>query len=292
MKITLTALCCAVLVACGGVPIPQPIVMVGAGDIAGCATSGDEATAKLIEDVIKQYPEASVFTLGDNVYQNATAQEFSDCYTPNWGSFKTRTYPVAGNHDYLTANATGYFGYYGTKAGDPSKGYYSYDLGAWHIVVVNSNCAAIGGCQAGSNQVKWLRDDLTANKSQCEILMWHHARFSSGADHGNNNFMQDIWKAASDNQVDLVLTAHDHTYERFAAMNADGLADVNGITEFVVGSGGFSHDALGVQKPNSMIFNADTYGVLQLELFASSYNFKFLSEAGKSFTDSGSGVCH
>ena len=292
MRLILTAVFCAGLLACDGLSAPQTFVMVGAGDIAGCSSGGDEITAKLVVGVLEQYPGASVFTLGDNVYPNGTSQEFSDCYNPSWGSFKARTRPVPGNHDYNTANAAGYYGYYGDKAGDPNKGYYSYNLGTWHVVVVNSNCAAIGGCQTGSVQELWLRSDLKASQNQCQIVMWHHPRFSSGAVHGNADFMQDIWKAVTDNNVELVLNGHEHTYERFAPMNAAGAADSSGTTEILVGSGGISHYALGAKKPNSVVANSDTYGVLKLELLASSYNFKFLPEPGKPLTDSGTGNCH
>jgi acid phosphatase type 7 len=291
MRLTLTLIFCSVLLACDGLSAPQNAVLVGAGDIAGCNSSGDEQTAKLVVGALTQNPGASVFTLGDNVYPNGTSAEFSDCYNPSWGSFKARTRPVPGNHDYNTPDATGYYGYFGAKAGDPSKGYYSYNLGAWHIVVVNSNCAAIGGCETGSSQEKWLRSDLKASSNTCQIVMWHHPRFSSGAEHGNADFMQDIWKAASDNRVELVLNGHEHTYERFAPMNAAGEADPGGTTEIVVGSGGISHYHLGIKKPNSQTFNADTYGVLKLELAASSYKFEFLPDPGKTFTDAGSGNC-
>ncbi len=291
MKLILTLIFCSALLACDGLSAPQTAVLVGAGDIAGCDSVGDEITAKLVVGVLTQNPGANVFTLGDNVYPNGTSQEFSDCYNPSWGSFKARTHPVPGNHDYNTPNATGYYEYYGAKAGDPSKGYYSYNFGAWHIVVVNSNCAAIGGCETGSSQEKWLQNDLKTSPSKCQILMWHHPRFSSGP-HGNADFMQDIWKAAIENDVELVLNGHDHTYERFVPMNAAGEPDVNGTTQIVVGSGGISHYAFVGQKPNRASANADTYGVLKFELAASSYKFEFLHEPGKTFTDAGVGTCH
>jgi acid phosphatase type 7 len=292
MKFIPVALFCLGLLACEGLSAPQSLVLVGAGDIAGCNSNGDEITAKLVTGVLKENVSASVFTLGDNVYPNGTSQEFADCYNPSWGTFKARTRPVPGNHDYNTTNATGYYGYYGAKAGDPNKGYYSYNLGAWHIAVVNSNCAAIGGCEAGSVQEKWLRSDIKASANKCQIVMWHHPRFSSGLEHGNAEFMADIWKAATENGVELVLSGHEHTYERFAPMNAAGEADASGTTEFVVGSGGISHYHAGIKKPNSQVFNDDTWGVLKLKLQASGYEFQFLPELGKSFTDSGSGICH
>ncbi len=292
MKLSLGLIFCSTLLACDGLSAPQTAVLVGAGDIAGCNNNGAATTAKLVVGVLEQNPSASVFTLGDNVYPNGTSQEFADCYNPSWGSFKARTRPVPGNHDYNTPNAAGYYGYFGAKAGDQGKGYYSYNLGAWHIVVVNSNCAVVGGCQTGSSQEIWLRNDLKASANTCQIVMWHHPRFSSGAVHGNADFMQDIWKAVTENQVELVLSGHEHTYERFAAMNAAGESDASGTTEILVGSGGIGHYQLGVKKPNSQSFNADTYGVLKLELSSSTYSFQFLPEPGKAFSDAGSGVCH
>jgi len=168
---------------------PLPVVLVGAGDIAACGSSGDEATTALLDAI-----DGTVFTLGDNVYDSGTRREFAECYDPTWGRHKGRTRPAAGNHDYGTARASGYFGYFGEAAGDPSTGYYSYDLGAWHIVVINSNCEPVGGCQAGSPQEAWLRADLAAHPVDCILAYWHHPRFSSGP-HGGTDEMRAIWRA-------------------------------------------------------------------------------------------------
>lgn len=264
--------------------------LVGAGDIASCASNGDEATAALLMTI-----SGTVFTTGDNVYSNGTATEFKDCYGPSWGqpSIKSRTRPVAGNHDYNTANATGYYGYFGAAAGDPTKGYYAYDAGTWRVYVLNSNCAAIGGCTAGSPQEQWLRADLAANPRSCAIAMWHHSRFSSGGEHGSSTATQALYQALYDFNAELVLTGHDHDYERFAPMTATGALDnARGIVQIVVGTGGKSHYAWGAIQPNSLVRNNDTYGVLRLTLSAGSYAFSFLPEAGKTFTDAGSGTCH
>src|SRR5262245_61040722 len=162
-------------------PPPASVVLVGAGDIASCASSGDEATAALLQGIA-----GTVFTTGDNVYDNGTATEYATCYGPSWGqpAIKSRTRPVPGNHEYNTPGATGYYGYFGAAAGDPAKGYYAYDLGAWRVYVLNSNCAAIGGCGAGSAQEQWLRGELAADPRTCVVAMWHHPRFSSGSEHG------------------------------------------------------------------------------------------------------------
>ena len=189
---------------------PDPVI-VGAGDIADCKALGPAArTANLLEKI-----DGTVFTLGDDAYENGSPKQFADCYGPTWGRFKARTRPVVGNHEYGTAFAAGYFDYFGAAAGDRTKGYYSYDLGKWHLVVINSNCAQVGGCHAGSPQEQWLRQDLAAHPAPCTVAMWHHPRYSSG-EHGDDRSMRDIWQALYDADADVVLSGHDHDYERFA----------------------------------------------------------------------------
>lgn len=267
-----------------------PFILVGAGDIASCSSTGDEATAALLDAI-----PGTVFTTGENVYDNGTAAEFTSCYGPSWGrpAIRSRTMPVPGNHDYNTANAIGYFGYFGAAAGDPTKGYYVYDAGAWRVYVLNSNCGAIGGCEAGSAQEQWLRTDLAANPRTCVLAMWHHSRFSSGAEHGSSTATQALYQALYDFNAALILTGHDHIYERFAPMTASGALDkVRGITQIVVGTGGRSHYGFAVIQPNSLVRNADTFGVLRLALAPGAWTFDFIPEAGKTFTDSGTGTCH
>ncbi len=269
-----------------GVAAADPVLL-AAGDIASCSSTGDEATAALLDTMA-----GSVITLGDNVYDSGTAGEFASCYDPTWGRQVARTRPAAGNHDYATANAAGYFGYFGAAAGDPAKGYYSYDLGAWHIVVINSNCTNIGGCQQGSQQETWLRADLAANPAECVLAYWHHPLFSSGL-HGANSVMRPIWQALYDYGADLVLNGHDHNYERFAPQTPDGGADAAaGIREFVVGTGGRSSYQVAPSGTNSEARNGDTFGVLSLTLHPSGYDWQFVPQAGKTFTDSGAGSCH
>ncbi len=263
-------------------------VLVGAGDISNSG-SGDSATAALLDNI-----PGTVFTLGDNVYDSGTAAEFATYYDPTWGRHKARTRPVAGNHDYNTSGATGYYGYFGAAAGSPSKGYYSYDIGTnWHVIVVNSNCSAIGGCNAGSAQETWLRADLAANTRPCTVAMWHHPRYTSGANHSPDTSVAPIVQALYDNNADLILTGHNHQYERFAPINPSNQLDTaRGIRHFVVGSGGASHYGFGTILPNSEVRNSDTYGVLKLTLHPSSYSWQFVPEAGKTFTDSGTTSCH
>jgi hypothetical protein len=231
----------------------------------------------------------TVYTLGDNAYGSGTTTEFNTYYGPTWGRHKARTKPSAGNHDYSTAGATGYFGYFGAAAGDPAKGYYTYDLGNWHIVVINSNIAR----SAGSAQEQWLRADLAASTKPCTLAYWHHPRFTSGASHGPDTSMGPVWQALYDYNADVVLSGHNHQYERFAPQNPSGRLDTaRGIREFVAGMGGADHYNFGTIQANSEIRNGDTFGVLKLTLHSNSYDWQFVPEAGKTFTDSGTGTCH
>jgi Calcineurin-like phosphoesterase len=264
------------------------VVLVGAGDIADCADlSGAKATANLIDAVA-----GTVFTAGDNAYEEGTAQQFRECYGPTWGRFKDRTRPSPGNHEFHSSSAAPYFDYFGANAGDPKTGYYSYDLGAWHVIVLNSECVEVGGCQAGSAEETWLRADLAAHPAACTISYWHKPLFSSGAKHGNDPEIKPFWQALYESKATLVINGHDHDYERFALQDPDGRADSNhGIREFVVGTGGKSHRRFATPLPTSEVRNAETYGVLKLTLHPHGYDWEFLPEAGKSFHDMGSGSC-
>jgi hypothetical protein len=263
-------------------------ILIGAGDIADCSNlAGAEATAKLLEA-----NQGTVMALGDLAYPNGSAENFK-CYNQTWGRVKNRTRPAVGNHEFHSQSATYYFEYFGATAGDPKTGYYSYNLGSWHIVVLNSECNQVGGCQAGSPEEKWLRADLAAHPAACTLAYFHKPRFSSGLNHGDDPELTAFWQAFYDNNVELVLNGHDHDYERFAPQDPDGKADPKrGIREFVVGTGGKSHREFGFARPNSEIRNHDAYGVLQLTLKPAGYDWQFLPEAGKTFTDSGSGACH
>jgi hypothetical protein len=263
------------------------IVLVGAGDIADCGTNGASSTASLLDDI-----SGTVFTAGDNAYPEASAQNFAQCYEPTWGRHKARTMPAAGNHEYHTPGAAPYFAYFGTKAGDPSKGYYSYDAGLWHVVVVNSNCVEIGGCSAGTPQEQWLRTDLATHPAACTLAYWHHALFASGQQ-GSNPIMLDIWKALYEFGVDVVLNGHDHDYERFAPQNPLGAADAAyGIREFIVGTGGAPLYPFGTVKANSEKRDNSAYGVFKLTLRDRSYDWQFVPQVGKTFTDAGTAQCH
>ncbi len=266
------------------------VVFVGAGDIANCSSTDDEATAALINAL----PTAEVYTTGDNVYPNGTLNEFNNCYHPSWGAFKARTHPSAGNHEYNTAGAAGYFTYFGAAAGLSGQGYYSFDLGAWHIVVVNSNISTA----ANSAQMQWLRSDLAAHPNQCTLAYWHHPLYSSiggpsGTTGGTISNIRPLWDTLYAYGADVVLGGHRHVYERLAAMAPNGSPDpITGIREFIIGSGGESGGDLTNVFPTSEVREGRTFGVLKLTLFATGYDWEFIPVAGETFTDTGSDVCH
>jgi acid phosphatase type 7 len=264
--------------------------LLAAGDIANCKIiGGAQATAKIIEAI-----PGTVAAIGDLALSNGSAQEFTDCYDKTWGAFKSRTRPAPGNHEYHSSGAKPYFDYFGAAAGDPEKGYYSYSLGAWHIVALNGECKDIGGCQSGSPEEGWLREDLRMHQASCTLAYWHEPLFSSGAKHGNNSAYRDFWQDLYNANATIVLNGHDHDYERFAPQDPDGKANPKrGIREFVVGTGG-NHERqfAATPQPNSEVRMTGTFGVLKLTLHPHGYDWEFIPQAGKSFHDSGSGSCH
>lgn len=263
--------------------------MVGAGDIADCDRFQDEGTAAAVARI-----PGTVFTLGDNVYPTGTSDNFKSCYARTWGrqDIKERTRPTAGGNEYRVPGAAGYFGYFGQAAGDPATGYYAYDEGSWRVYVLNSACHEIGGCEFGSPQELWLRDDLAQHPATCVVAMWHVPVFTSG--HGGSvGLMRAMWQALQDVGAELILNGNQHSYERFAPQTATGVADdQKGIVEIVVGTGGAQASSFGASADNSLVHAADVYGVLRLTLSPDSYEFDFLSTGGVDFADSGSGTCH
>jgi acid phosphatase type 7 len=290
MVIAIGALSCAeapALIGPGGNEPPPgndpggSAILVGAGDIARCSTPGAAVTAALLDGIA-----GTVFAAGDNAYENGTAAEYTSCYEPTWGRHKVRTRPTPGNHEYNTPGATPYYAYFGESAGPAGRGYYSYDLGAWHAISLNSNVAA----DAASAQMQWLRADLAANETKCAVAYWHHPVFSSG-DHGNNPKMAEIWRVLDSAGVDVVLVGHDHNYERFAPQTYQGVADPNGIRSFVVGTGGTAFRSFSTIRANSEVRDTGTWGVLKLTLRPTSYSWEFVHEPGKTFTDTGLAAC-
>jgi hypothetical protein len=270
----------------------QTYTLVGAGDIAGCENiDGARATAKLLERI-----PGTIFAAGDLAYERGTAAEFQSCYDTTWGEFKARTRPVPGNHEYAEGGASAYFQYWGTQAGPAGKGYYSYDLGSWHIVALNTNCIVrgLGGCAKGSPEEEWLRQDLAGHPDSCILAYSHQALFSSGLlkSHAIHPELKEFWEDLYAAHAALFLVGHEHSYERFAPQDPEGHSEPDrGIREIVVGTGGRSHDPLGFAIANSEVRNASTYGVLKLTLTPGHYVWQFIPVEGDSFTDSGSGEC-
>jgi hypothetical protein len=262
--------------------------LLAAGDIARCGTNGDEQTAALLVRL-----PGTVLALGDMAYPDGSAAEFARCYAASWGRFRDRTHPVPGNHDYHTPDASGYYDFFGSRAGQRGKGWYSFSLGGWRLIALNSNCDDVGGCSAGSEQERWLRADLAAHPARCTLAFWHHPRFSSGTTHGSDAAVGPLWTALHDAGADLVLSGHEHNYERFAPLDPQGRVDpARGIREFVVGTGGRSHYRFGPPLPGSEVRSDDTFGVLQLQLRPNGYNWRFVPTKDGSFEDAGSGTCH
>ncbi len=266
----------------------EAAILVGAGDIADCRDlSGAEATAKLLDHV-----PGTVMADGDLAYPDGTKENFA-CYDKTWGRAKSRTRPAPGNHEFHSSGASPYFGYFGKAAGDPKAGYYSYELGKWHVIVLNSECLPVGGCEAGSPQDRWLRADLAAHPAACTLAYWRKPLFSSGGAHGNDLTVKPLFQALYEANADVVVNGHDHDYERFAPQDPQGSPDSKrGIREFVAGTGGKNLRPFGKPKPNSELRDASAFGVLKLTLKPNSYEWQFIPEAGKSFTDSGGGNCH
>ncbi len=254
------------------------VVLVGAGDMASCSNNNDEATAKLLDGI-----SGTVFTAGDNVYSSGTSTEYTNCYDPTWGRHKARTKPVPGNHDYNTSGAAGYFQYFNNISA-----YYAYNLGVWRIYALNSEIDV----SASGPQATWLQADISANPKQCVLAIWHKPRWSSGSTHGNTSSMQSLWQILYNAGAELVISGHEHNYERFTQMNGSGSSVTSGLREIVVGTGGVGLYPFGTPLSTSQVRNSSTYGVLKLTLRSTGYDWQFVPVAGSTFTDSGSANCH
>jgi hypothetical protein len=266
-------------------PSGDPI-LIGAGDIADCSRDADAETAELL---VAQ--PGIVFTAGDNAYPAGSATQFADCYGPTWGRELARTRPVPGNHDHESAGLAGYLGYFGDAAAPDGTAWYSYDVGAWHVIALDSSCALVGGCTPESPQGRWLAADLAASDAMCTLAIWHHPRFSSG-EHGSDPSVAPFWEALHAAGADVIVNGHDHDYERFAPQGPDGEADpTSGIREFVVGTGGAELRAFGTQAANSELRAAGYFGVLRLILHGASYEWSFLTTLG-TVLDTGNTNCH
>ena len=301
-------LACAALAGCGGAsssattavartqPAPLRVhgpTLVAAGDVA-CAPGEPRTrfachqldTAALIA---RLRPDA-VAALGDLQYEAGSLADFQGSFDRTWGRFRDRMHPAAGNHEYGTPGAAGYFASFGTRAGQPGEGWYSYALGSWHVVVLNANCDIVG-CGSGSPQQRWLAADLVAHPARCTLAYWHQPRFSSGL-HGPDAALAPLWRTLQRSGADVALSGHDHDYERFAAQDADGRLDrTHGIVQFVVGTGGKSHYPILLARRNSRA-HASVFGVLALTLGRGAYRWRFVAEPGVGFRDGGTARCH
>jgi hypothetical protein len=276
-------------------------VMIGVGDIAVCGTQGHIQTAKLVDSVLRADSIAkvsdAVFTLGDNAYPDGSASNFALCWAVSWGDSTRRImkkiHPTVGNHEDQSVGAAPYFGYFGVKAGDPKKGYYSYDVGEWHVLVINSEIIVNPTFTAAerTSQYDWLRTELKGPQKLCTVAMWHNPRFSSGW-HGTDLTFQPLWQILYDGGVDLVLNGHDHDYERFTPQNSEGLADsAKGITEIVAGTGGGDFYGFKAPVPNSAARVEGHFGVLKLTLGKAEWASAFIEVNGRVW-DPATGKCH
>ncbi|WP_082439893.1 MULTISPECIES: metallophosphoesterase [unclassified Massilia] len=271
------------------------ITVYAAGDIARCAGSdpawsGAADTARTVAAGLAADPQAVVLTLGDHTYPRGRPKEFTDCYGPTWGRFKDRTWPAPGNHEYYTPKAAPYFAYFGARAG---RGYYSLEMNGWHIVSLDSNLAPA----EHAAQLAWLRADLASHPARCTLAFWHHPLYSSGG-HGSIPTMRDAWRLLQEAGAELVLSGHDHDYERFAPQDADGRLDrARGMRQFVVGTGGAYPTPFLLTVDNSEMRDSGRTGVLRLRLLDGRYEWEFLESArltplGLPPPDRGSDVCH
>lgn len=293
----MTLVAAAIVAACGsggdggGSGPPQTFVaVVAGGDIAQCYDAPAAASPAARTAALVTPQDGVVLTLGDNAYESGTPVEFANCFHPTWGAFKDRIRPAPGNHDYVTAGAEGYFSYFGAQAGPDRRGYYSFDYGGWHFISLNSEIDT----SASSAQYQWLAADLAASRDTlCTIAVWHRPAFNSGVVHGNSARMKPMFDALYNAGVEILLSGHEHVYERFAPQTGDGVADAaRGVRQFVVGTGGALHYAFGPPKPNSEVRIDQTFGVLRLTLGASGYSWQFVPAGGGAPRDVGSDVCH
>jgi hypothetical protein len=278
----------ALLTAVPGATRTQTVTLVGAGDIAGCDFKHDSKTARLLGKI-----PATVFTLGDSVYPDGTRKQFRDCYDPTWGKYKKRTRPSVGNRDYETSGAEPYFDYFGWRAGKPSRGYYSYELGAWHIVALNSNCKEVGGCEWRSAQGHWLRRDLDRHRARCTLAYFHHPLYASGSGYDSPE-VKPFWHVLYNHHAEVILNGHAHRYERFARIKPSGARSLaKGIRQFIVGTGGAPGGSQhGPNDPRVQAKKVGAPGVLKLDLGSGFYHWKFVPVAGRNYTDSGRARCH
>lgn len=265
-------------------------VVHGVADMTQCrGSNGDVEVAAMLE----QSP-GTILAAGDLAYPDASIDDFQQCFDPLYRSMAGRIRPAPGNleYDYGTQDAAGYYGYFESVTGVRPEPWYSFDQAGWHVISLNSNCKSIGGCREGSAQLQWLRDDLAAHPAECTLVYWHHPLFSSGH-HGSDGRTSTMFEAIYAAGAEIVLSGHDHTYERFAPQAPGGVADpTRGIRYFVVGTGGKSLYEAGTPAANSEYFDNSSFGALELTLGDGVYSWQFRSTGTGTNADSGSGTCH
>lgn len=265
-------------------PSVKTTQILAVGDIASCSYDDDEKTAELAKSLT-----GKILTLGDNVYNDGTKKEFTECFDPKWGQLKNRIHPSPGNHDYRTKDASGYFEYFGDIAA-PGVGYYSFEYGGWLIFSLNSNCRDVA-CDENSQQVKWLKEQLSTTKTTCQIAYYHHPRFSSGA-HGSTEDMSAVWNTLVVGRVDIVLNGHEHLYERFAKLDKDGNPDKNGARQFTVGTGGKTFYKFSTILPGSEVRDNQNHGLIKISLETAKYSWEFIGNNNVGVLDSGKDTCN
>ena len=284
----LACMAALLMTATPGASKARTVTLVGAGDIAGCDFKQDRKTARLLGKI-----PGTVFNLGDSAYPDGTREQFRNCYHPTWGKYKKRTRPTAGNREYNTSGAKPYFDYFGWRAGKPTRGYYSYERGSWHIVALNSNCKEVGGCERRSAQGRWLSRDLAKHRARCTLAYFHHPLYASGNGYDSPE-VKPFWHILYNHHADVILNGHAHRYKRFARITPSGdRSSARGIRQFIVGTGGApGGDQHGTDEPRVQAKKVDAPGVLKLELGSGFYRWKFVPVTGRHYTDSGRARCH
>jgi hypothetical protein len=270
--------------------VPNVATVVGAGDISTCTDNHDGETAALVSAVLQADPGATAFTVGDTVYPDGSPEYYTNCYGPTWGAFVSRTYPVIGNKEYVNSpRAAGYFAYFGDRAGRAGRGWYAYDAGTWRVYALNSDCRQISAC---AKQYNWLKGDLAAHPRQCVMAMWHRPHFNTGS-HKTSPAMDAAFRLLYGKGAEIVVSGHDHNYQRFKPAKPNGVADaVRGIRQFIVGTGGAGLHPFSTTSALLEVRNYTSYGVLKLTLRPGSYAWEFIPVTTGAFTDSGQESCH
>jgi hypothetical protein len=280
----------AALVASEGTGAAVTASMVAISDVAGCTADHQPRGSRTVANVVANL-SGPLAVVGDEVQGLSTKLiDFRNCYDPAWGRFNSRARPVPGNHEYLTSGAAGYFDYFGSRAGTRGKGYYAYSVGDWKVLALNSNCGPIGGCGSGSPMYRWLADQLESSSARCQLAYFHHPRWSQGM-HGGSSSVAPLYSLLYQHDVEILLSGHDHAYQRFPALNPSGQRDPDGVVQFVLPPGGSHFYSFTNKGPSPVVRNNNTFGALALTLRADGWSSRFVPEPGRSFSDTANGTC-